>query len=73
LLLCFAFVHPDIMRVRLKGERCLCEVKGRSLCWNQIVIDTGLPRVFLGYPYPYPPKPVPTCTGRVFGGYGSGS
>jgi len=35
-----------------------------------IVIVTGNPGVFQGYPYPYPSKPVPATKGRGFDGSG---
>jgi hypothetical protein len=35
-----------------------------------VVIVTGNPGVFQGYPYPYPGKPAPANKGRGFGGSG---
>jgi len=41
---------------------------GRSQ-WGWVVIVTGNPGVFQGYPYLYPRKPVPATKGRGFGGH----
>jgi hypothetical protein len=53
-------------------DRGLSLISPLDQYYYYLVIVTGNPGVFQGYPYPYPSKPVPPSRVRVLTGQGQG-
>ena len=62
--------YGDLSQGNTYKEKKRIPLCGSTSVALSIVIVTGNPGVFQGYPDPYPSKPIPATRGRGLGGYG---